>query len=238
MAEEPDQEKSVDTEFTAKSNMDIFECLATRRSIRKFTSSDIPMEMLGTILDAGRFAPSSGNIQNWRFVIVKNRETIAKIAEASMQQLWINQAPVVVVVCAETEKISQFYGVRGERLYLIQNCAAAIENMLLAAHAVGLASCWVGAFDENALRRILNIPEDIRPQAILPIGFPDEIVPSPMHYTLEAVCFFERYGSKIANLERVLQNPDVFGKIQGAVKTTIEAGKDIAEKAKGKIIKR
>ena len=213
--------------------MNVFEAIATRRSIRKFTAQDVPMEILGVVLDAGRYAPSAGNLQTWRFIIVKNPENRQKVAEAAMQQLWVAQAPVIIVVCAETEKIRQFYGIRGERLYTIQNCAAAIQNMLLTAHALGLGSTWVGAFDENMLRRVLNIPEDIRPQAILPIGYPDEVVPAPMHYTLENVCFFESYGSRIVNIERVLQNPIVFDKIQRMISSIANPIKDAIDK-KGK----
>ncbi|MBN2368745.1 nitroreductase family protein, partial [Candidatus Woesearchaeota archaeon] len=213
--------------------MNVFETIATRRSIRRFTSQDIPMEILGVVLDAGRYAPSAGNVQNWRFILVKNPDNKLKVAEAAMQQMWIAEAPVIIVVVAEIEKIKQFYGIRGERLYAIQNCAAAIQNMLLTAHALGLSSTWVGAFDETMLRRTLGIPEDVRPQAILPIGYPDEVVPAPTHYTLENVCFFEGYGSRIANIERVMQNPLVFEKISRMISSVVDPVKE-AMQTKGK----
>jgi len=216
-----------------KIKMNVFETIATRRSIRKFTVQDVPMEVLGVVLDAGRYAPSAGNIQNWRFIIVKNPETKQRIAESCMQQMWIAEAPVVIVVVSEIEKIKQFYGIRGERLYSIQNCAAAIENMLLTAHALGLASTWVGAFDENMLNRVLAIPADVRVQAVLPIGYPDEVVPAPSRYTLENVCFFESYGSRIVNIKRVMHNPVVFDKIRNLVTGFINPIKESLEK-KGK----
>jgi nitroreductase len=233
MAKEEDEGKEenvVDAINPVNIKMNVFEAIATRRTIRKFTSQDIPMEILGVILDAGRYAPSAGNLQNWKFVIVKNKENRAKVAEAAMQQMWIAEAPVILVVCAEIEKVRMYYGIRGERLYAIQNCSAAIQNMILTAHALGLASAWVGAFDETMLRRAVNIPEDIRPQAIIPIGYPDEIVPAPTHYMIENVCFFESYGSKIANIERVLQNPLVFEKISRLISGVVYAGKDIVSK--------
>jgi len=217
-----------------KVKMNVFEAIATRRSIRKFTSQDVPMEILGIVLDAGRHAPSAGNTQNWRFVIIKDPENKQKIAEACMQQLWIAEAPVILLVCSDIEKVKQFYGIRGERLYSVQNCAASIENMLLTAHSLGLGSCWIGAFDEDMLKRSANIPEDIRPQAVLPIGYPDEIVPAPSHYTMENVCYFESYGNRIANIERVLQNPLVFEKISKFFGNIVEAGKEVASKSKTK----
>jgi nitroreductase len=233
MADEGEAPKIEDSISSVNIKMNVFEAIATRRTIRKFTAQDIPMEILGVILDSGRYAPSAGNIQNWKFILVKNQDNRQKVAEACMQQMWIAQAPVIVVVCAETEKIKQFYGIRGERLYTIQNCAAAIENMLLTSHALGLGTAWIGAFDENMLRRAVNIPEDIRPQAIIPIGYPDEIVPAPTHYTLENVCYFESYGSRIVNIERIMQNPLVFEKIQRLISTIADPIKEAFEK-KGK----
>jgi nitroreductase len=228
-----DETKIEDSVNPVNIKMNVFEAIATRRSIRKFTSQDIPMEILGLILDAGRYAPSAGNIQNWRFLIIKNKDRKQRIAEAAMQQMWIAEAPVIIVVCAETEKITQFYGIRGERLYSIQNCAAAIQNMLLAAHALGLSSTWVGAFDETMLRRCTNIPEDIRPQAILPFGYPDEVVPAPTHYTLENICFIETYNIRIANFDRVMQNPVVFDKLRGLI-TSVSGPIRDAMQQKGK----
>ena len=233
MAEKEDQTFDIKDSVNPENlKMNVFEAIATRRSIRKFTSQDVPMEILGVVIDAGRYAPSSGNVQNWRFILVKDRDNKQKIAEAAMHQLWIASAPIIIVVCSENEKLKQFYGVRGERLYAVQNCAAAVENMLLTLHSLGLGSCWISDFDEDMLRRALNIPGDIRPQVILPIGYPDEIVPAPTHYTMENVCYFESYGSRITNIERVMQNPLVFDKLSRVFKGFIDAGKDAVEKRK------
>ncbi|MEM2130901.1 MAG: nitroreductase family protein [Candidatus Woesearchaeota archaeon] len=212
--------------------MNVFEAIATRRSIRKFMAKDVPMEILGIILDAGRYAPSAGNLQSWKFIIVKDNGNKQAIAEACMQQMWIAEAPVVIVVCAEVEKTKMFYGIRGERMYVIQNCAAATQNMLLTAHALGLASTWVSAFDDDMLRRAIGAPEDVRPQAVLPIGYPDEIVPAPIRYTLENTCFFEAYGRKITNIARVMQNPVVFDKLTRLIKFGIDLGKEAITKKK------
>ena len=187
---------------------------------------DVERDKIGTIIDAGRYAPAAGNIQNWRFVLVKDKNSIKKLADAAFQQFWIATAPVVVVVCAEIEKLEQYYGIRGEKLYSIQNCAAAMENMLLMATDLGLGACWVSAFDETMVRRVLHIPENVRPQAILPIGYPDEEVPEPPNYTAEDVTFFEKYGNKVAFFDKVLVNFNVAGK-------TIERGKRFVDKLKG-----
>lgn len=197
--------------------MDVFECIKTRRSVRKFLDAEVTMDQIGEILDAGRFAPCAGNIQNWKFILIKNQQIKNKVGEAAFQQYWVAKAPVIIVICAVVDKLEQYYGVRGERLYSIQNCSAAVENMLLTVHSIGLASCWVSAFDETMVRRALHIPEEVRPQAILPIGYAAEEIPEPPNYTLEDVTFFEEYGNKVGNFDNVMNNLNVIGKAKDKI---------------------
>ena len=180
--------------------MDTLDAIKKRRSIRKYL--DVPVEWykVTKILEAGKQAPSSGNLQNWRFIIVTDKKMRRKLAEASLQQYWMESAPVHIVVCSQLTIAKQFYGLRGERFYTIQNCAAAIQNMLLAAHSLGLGSCWVGAFDEGKLKTLLDIPEDVRPEAIITIGYPDENPEEPEEYELYDVVFLENYGRRIRNI--------------------------------------
>ncbi|MCD6593424.1 nitroreductase family protein [Candidatus Bathyarchaeota archaeon] len=152
--------------------MDVFEAIKTRRSIRAFTEEEVSDEEIEKILDAARWAPSAGNIQPWMFVIVRDPKRKRRLSEAALNQLFIEEAPVVIVVCADQERSGRVYGRRGSDLYCIQDTAAAIQNLLLAAHALGLGACWVGAFNEDAVRHVLNIPAGVRPVAIIPIGRP------------------------------------------------------------------
>lgn len=192
--------------------MDVFECIRDRRSIRKFLEVPVEWDKIGTIIDAGMLAPSAGNLQNWRFIVVRDEQKRIQLAEASLQQHWMSSAPVIIVVCSEIRKIKQFYGVRGERLYAIQNCAAAVQNMLLAAHALDLGACWVGAFDENAVCRTLSIPDDaeLRPQALIPIGYPDEKPAAQLRYRIENIVYFDLWSrqsrGKIKDIDAVLWN--------------------------------
>ncbi len=209
--------------------MDVYECIKDRRSIRKFMAVDVERDKLGAIIDAGRLAPSAGNLQNWEFVVVKDKGSIKKLAEAAFQQYWIATAPVVIVVCAKLEKLKQYYGIRGEKLYSIQNCAAATENMLLMAYNVGLGACWVSAFDETMAARVIGTPEDVRPQVIIPIGYADEKVPEPPNYTLEDVTGFESYRNKVAFFDKVLVNWNVAGKAADGSKKFIDKIKNIGK---------
>ncbi|MEM3703965.1 MAG: nitroreductase family protein [Candidatus Bathyarchaeia archaeon] len=158
--------------------MDVLEAIKGRRSIRAFKDTDVSPEIVEKLLDAARWAPSAGNIQPWEFIIVRNREIKGKLAEAALGQSFIEEAPVVIVVCADEERSASGYGVRGRALYCLQDTAAAIQNIHLTAYALGLGTCWVGAFREDEAREVLKIPRGLRPVAIIPVGYPAE-TPSP-----------------------------------------------------------
>lgn len=185
--------------------MDVLEAIKTRRSIRKFLDMPIEFEKLDKILQAGAAAPSAGNLQNWKFIVVADKENREKLADAAFQQFWMTTAPVFIVVCAEIEKTKQYYGIRGERLYGIQNCAAAVMNMLNVAWAEGIGSCWVSAFDEDMIKRTLNIPDPVRPQAIIPLGYPDEKPPSPPKKTVETCSYVEEWNRRITDIPKMLR---------------------------------
>ena len=205
-------------------NMEVFECISTRRSIRKYLDIPVEWDKVGTILEAGRLAPSSGNIQDWNFVVVQDEEKRKAIAEASLRQHWMSKAPVHIIVCADLKKSERFYGVRGNRLYSIQNNAAAIENMLLTAHSLGLGACWVGAFDENVVSRVLSIPDHARPQAIITIGYSDEKPKEPDKYPLTTVVFLEKYGNRIKDMASVMHDYSL------VMERNLKKGKAIFEK--------
>jgi len=158
--------------------VDVFEAIRGRRSIRAFESREVPEELVERLIEAARWAPSAGNIQPWEFIIVRKQEIKRKLAESALYQSFIEEAPVVIVVCADEVRSAQGYGIRGKTLYCIQDTAAAIQNIHLAAYSMGLGTCWVGAFREDEARKVLKTPAGIRPVAIIPVGYPAE-TPSP-----------------------------------------------------------
>ncbi|MBI3027453.1 nitroreductase family protein [Candidatus Woesearchaeota archaeon] len=180
-----------------KREMTIFDCIRTRRSIRKYKDKPVPWEDVVEVLQAGKYAPFAGNIFNAKFIVIKSEAKRKAIAEASVQQYWMQDAPVYIVVVGEPEKAERYYGTRGVRLYTIQGSAAAIENMLLTAHSLGLGSCWVGAFDEEEIRRICNLPEHVNVQGIITIGYADESPTPPPKYRIEHAMFFEKWWGRI-----------------------------------------
>ena len=154
--------------------MDLSEAIRGRRSIRVFKKQNVPKEIVEKLIDAASWAPSAGNIQPWEFVIVRKPAVKKKLAQATLNQAFVEEAPVVIVVCADEKRSSMGYGVRGKALYCIQDTAAAAQNILLTAYSLGLGACWIGAFNEDELKEALNAPEGIRPVAIIPVGYSNE----------------------------------------------------------------
>ena len=207
--------------------MDTIECIATRRSIRKFLDIPVEFEKLGNILDAGRHAPSAGNLQDWKFILITDEKMRAEVAKACVEQFWIATAPIHIIVCTSPEKTKRFYGRQGEK-YSIQNGAAVIQNMLLAAHAQELGSCWVGAFEDEALKRLLSIPDDVIIQGIIPIGYPDEKVPTPLRFTLENTTYIEGWGNRVKDIAAYME---WYGEhVQKAIKKGKELVKEFARR--------
>jgi SagB-type dehydrogenase family enzyme len=177
--------------------MEVFDAIRTRRSIRKYKDKQVPWDNIVTIMQAGKYAPCAGNLQNWKFIHVKSDAKRKAIAKACLQQNWMEQAPIYIVVVAEPEKAERYYGTRGARLYTIQACAAAMENMLLTAHSLGLGACWVGAFDEDEIWRILNLPEEKTVQGVITIGYSDEDPEPPPKYRIEHLIFAEKWWGRL-----------------------------------------
>jgi nitroreductase len=173
--------------------MDVLEAIKGRRSIRAFKNQAVPAEIVEKLIDAARWAPSAGNIQPWEFIIVRKPEIKRRLAEAALDQTFIEEAPVVIVVCADEDSSSIGYGVRGKILYCIQDTAAAIQNIHLAAYSLGLGACWVGAFKEEEARKILKIPHGVRPVAIIPVGYPAESPPPRSRRPISQVVHYKTF---------------------------------------------
>jgi nitroreductase len=176
--------------------MDVFEAIKGRRSIRSFKPTQIPDEFINKILEAACWAPSAGNLQSWEFILVKDEETKKELCNAALGQCFIQEAPLVIVVCANQNRSSSRYGDRGINLYSICDSSAAIQNILLSAYALGLGTCWVGAFYDEEVARILKLPDRIKPIAIIPIGYPNEKPKAPRRFPLNKVVHREKYEKK------------------------------------------
>jgi len=157
--------------------MEFLEAIRERRSIRNFQKKDIPQKIVDKLIDSLIWAPSAGNLQARKFFFVKDVKLKEDIAAAALNQDFIAEAPLVIVGCTDS-RISGRYGERGEYLYTIQDVAVSIMGMMLVAHENGLGTVWVGAFREEEVCDILKLPKNLRPVAIVPVGYPAKI-PSP-----------------------------------------------------------
>lgn len=150
--------------------MNVFDAISTRRSIRKYKLNSVEKEKLMRILEAGRLSPSANNQQPWQFIVLDTQEAKMKIRDA-VSGKWLLDAPIIIVACADPK--AGWVRSDGEEYWRV-DVAIALENMVLQATEEGLGTCWVAIFDEGALKRVLNIPRQIRVIALTPLGYADE----------------------------------------------------------------
>lgn len=163
---------------------DILKTIKERRSIREFQAKPIPEEIIDKLITALIWAPSAGNLQSRKFYFIFNQEIKEKLVKATLGQDFISEAPLVVIGCTD-DKITLRYGERGKNLYTICDISASIQNMMLLATDFGLGTCWVSAFDEKEVSKILNLSGNLRPIVIVPVGYPAENPSAPPRVSKE-----------------------------------------------------
>jgi nitroreductase len=170
--------------------MEVSEAIRKRRSVRKYQTRNIENDKLDRVLEAGRLAPSARNLQEWRFVVVRDGARRKRLAEAAKGQTFVGEAPVVIAACAT---ITDYVMTCGQLTYPI-DLAIAVEHMVLAAAAEGLGTCWIGAFYEEEVKKVLNIPPEVRVVALLAIGYPDESPFPRPRKEMDEIVAFETWG--------------------------------------------
>ncbi|NYT03475.1 MAG: nitroreductase family protein [Candidatus Methanofastidiosa archaeon] len=156
--------------------MEALDAIRTRRSVRKFTDKLIPKEMIDKLLEAAMSAPSAGNQQPWHFVVIDDKNILNEVPKVSLYAPMAKEAAAAIVICGDPslEKYPGFW---------VQDCSAATQNILLAAHALGLGAVWSGIYPledrASGFRKLLGIPENIVPLSIVIMGYPVEI-PKPV----------------------------------------------------------
>ena len=187
----------------------------SRRSVKEYLPKEVSNEVIFRILEAGRWAPSAHNAQPWRFIVIQDSATKQKLAKA-MASRWdkdlskngvpkeqreslakasverFENAPIIIIVCLTMENMDEYPDDRRKKIeyvMAVQSVAAAIENMLLAAHGEGLGSCWFCAplFCQDVVRKILKIPQHVDPQALITLGYPADRPNPPPRKTLEEI---------------------------------------------------
>ncbi len=177
--------------------MDFYKVIKTRRSIRIYRKTEIPQDILNRVLNSARIAPSGSNRQPWRFIIIKEQSRRKEIAKLCHNQLFIADAPVVIVGCGKDIHYN-----RGEwmgNFSVLVDVAIAFDHLTLAARAEGLGTCWIGSFDNEGIKKFLNIPEDVNVVAITPLGYPEKdsaFCESHDRLPLEEIIYHETWGKR------------------------------------------
>ena len=182
--------------------MELMEAIKARRSVRRYKSTPVKDEDLEKVLEAARWAPSWANTQCWRFIIVKDPEMKARLAETlssgNPATSAIRDAPVVIAACAELGKAGYYKGEvtteKGD--WYIFDVALAMQNLVLAAHSLGLGTVHVGRFDHKKAAQLLGLPEGISLVELTPLGYPDEEPKAPRRKELPEFVFYEKYGQR------------------------------------------
>lgn len=176
--------------------MEFEDLVRERAMMRAFRPDPVPEELIQKLLRSAVRAPSAGNLQAWEFVVVQEPEKKRRLAEAALGQMFVAEAPVVIVTCRNMERNARRYGDRGRHFYSPIDVSFASLMILLAAHNEGLGACFVGAYRDEEVSRILGLPEHARPVGIMPIGWPAEAATVTERMPLAEVVHYERFGQR------------------------------------------
>lgn len=168
--------------------MTVIETIRKRRSVRAYKPVPLKDEDLKTILEAARLAPSAGNRQPWYFIVVRDPELKKRLAEAAARQMFIADAGALIVAVSDPMASPRWH----EKDVMI-----AMEHLILAATELGYGTCWIGAFNEEEVKRILGVPQQYRVVALTPVGVPAETPPARPRKALEDIAFEGTWGNKI-----------------------------------------
>jgi nitroreductase len=170
--------------------MDFYEVIKKRHSIRKYKPGAISDEVLTRVLDAAHLAPSGKNGQPWRFIVVRDENLKKQLVKPCRDQIFIAEAPVVIIGCANEDESYQKQG-NYMKSWAI-DLAIAFDHLMLAATVEGLGTCWIGAFDEKEVKKVMKIPEHLRVVGLTPVGYADgEPKPKPRK-ALEEIVFYDQ----------------------------------------------
>ena len=171
--------------------MSVLDVIRDRRSIRRYKEDAIPEDVFGRVMEAARLAPSGKNFQPWKFIAVGDRKLKEELAAASRGQYFMARAPLVIVACGFPD---QSYPRQGNYMKSWPiDVAIALQHLMLQAQEEGLGTCWIGAFEEKDVKRILGVPEDVKVLALTPLGYPDEAPRDRGRKSLEEILSRDRF---------------------------------------------
>ena len=172
--------------------MDVLELIKTRRSVRSFTDEPVSEDILRELVEAGCWAPTAGNMQVWQFVVVRDKDKQKKLQRFSPGLFVLPAA--LIVICTDRERAFARGGEMARDVLSLCDASMAAQNIMLAAHAMGLGTCVVRSFDQRAYQILLDLPEHILPELVVSVGYPKAVPKPPSRRPLEEVLHYERWG--------------------------------------------
>lgn len=169
--------------------MEIMDAIKNRRSIRIYQNKPVENEKINLILEAGRLAPSAKNRQEWKFVVVQDEKTKEKLSVAANNQAFVAQAPVVIACCGDNDKYIMSCG----QPATVVDVTIAVDHMTLKAFEEGMGTCWIGAFNQDKVKEILNIPKNIQVVILLTLGYPAENPDSRGRKAIREITHWEKW---------------------------------------------
>lgn len=170
--------------------MELMEIIEKRRSVRAYKTQEISDEKLSKVLEAARLAPSASNRQPWKFIVVRDPAKRGELAKASRGQSFVGEAPIVIAgVALEPERVMSC----GVPAYAV-DLAIALEHIALAAQDEGLGTCWIGAFSQEEVKKILGVPDQYKVVALMPIGYPEDAPGPKTRKPLDDIVCYERFS--------------------------------------------
>ena len=169
--------------------MDVFTAISQRCSVRAYKPTDVEEDKLKKVLEAARLSPSASNRQDWKFIVVKNKETRKKLVKAVFGQSFIAEAPIIIVACGLEPNAMLACG---QPMHTV-DVSIAFAYMILQAYELGLGTCWIGAFNEDETKKIIRVPENVRVVAMTPLGYPNQSPSQKSRKNLDQIVSYEKY---------------------------------------------
>ena len=221
---------------------DIFTVINERRTCKRFSDKRATRDDLMLLCEYAMKAPSAANLQDYRFIVSMKKEHLMELPDACMEQDFISQASGVIIVCSQPKIVEEYFPENGAKM-ASQGAAAAIQNILLAAHGLGLGACWVGGYIESGVKAIFSIPDDVALEAVIAVGHPYGKPDPKTGKDVEHLVYLDTWGNDKKDVEALNKDYSVklerkLGELKQGVKSYDERLQRVSQKLRDFLFKK